>query len=114
MTDAPRKRPLFQYHLSTLIVLTFVAAGLLWANLIDLGPKWWGQMRGAPWPFWYRANDPILIKGLQLRVRPFFFDYNGEGWHYSLLAVDAVLAILVLVGTAIALEWRIRHRERRP
>jgi len=33
MSDAPKKRPLFQFHLSTAIVLMFVASGLLWPNV---------------------------------------------------------------------------------
>jgi hypothetical protein len=33
MTDAPKKRPWLQFHLSTAVVLMFVAAGLMCANV---------------------------------------------------------------------------------
>ncbi len=33
VTEPPRKRPRLQFHLSTAIVLTFVAGTLMWANL---------------------------------------------------------------------------------
>lgn len=33
MDEKPRKRPWFQFHLSTAVVLMFVAAGLLWLNM---------------------------------------------------------------------------------
>jgi len=29
----PRKRPLFQFHLSTAVILMFVAGGLIWLNV---------------------------------------------------------------------------------
>jgi uncharacterized membrane protein len=34
MTDAPKKRPWFQFHLSTAVVLMVMAGGLLGANLL--------------------------------------------------------------------------------
>ncbi|MCY3019369.1 MAG: hypothetical protein NTW87_10140 [Planctomycetota bacterium] len=61
------RRPLFQLHLSTAIVLMFVAAALLWANMRPRTetsvvfrphrePGWWeytvllGPLYGWPWP----------------------------------------------------------------
>jgi len=33
MSDAPKKRPWFQYHLSTAVILMFVASALLWKDV---------------------------------------------------------------------------------
>lgn len=33
MSEQPKKRPWFQFHLSTAVALMFVAAGLLWLNM---------------------------------------------------------------------------------
>jgi len=45
MSDAPKKRPLFQIHLSTAIVLMFVAGGLVWWHIshpLKWFPACWG------------------------------------------------------------------------
>ena len=33
MSDAPKKRPWLQFHISTAIIMMFVAGGLMWLNL---------------------------------------------------------------------------------
>jgi hypothetical protein len=45
---------LFQIHLSTAVVLMFVAGGLLWANL---EPQKMGDVRAYGWPFLFRETN---------------------------------------------------------
>ena len=66
MSDVPKKRPWFQYHLSTAVVLTFVASGLLWADLQQQvqaevfvsGPASYQviRTRSFGWPFRFRCG----------------------------------------------------------
>jgi hypothetical protein len=112
MTDAPKKRPWLQFHLSTAVVLTFVAAGLLWANVTPceasdfnpfprsshlIGETWQDTLRRG-WPTWYRQE---WASGL-------------VEWRWSILALDTLAASAILLATAALLEWLIRRRERRP
>jgi len=113
MNDAPKKRPWFQYHLSTAIVLMFVASGLLWLNMQphgfmyciveDLpsgGGRWlncFGQAYGWPFVCWYShpgLQDGITVKG-------------------PMICLDAASALCLLLPVAFTLEWRIRRKERR-
>jgi hypothetical protein len=65
MNDAPEKRPWFQYHLSTAIVLMFVTGGLMWPNLQQQvqaevfvsGPASYQVIRTESfgWPFRFRC-----------------------------------------------------------
>jgi hypothetical protein len=66
MNDAPEKRPWFQYHLSTAIVLMFVTGGLMWPNLQQQvqaevfvsGPASYQVIRTESfgWPFRFRCD----------------------------------------------------------
>ena len=62
MTDPPRRKR-FQFHLSTAIVMMFVAGGLMWANVVVRNPgfvetsdgrKYFDYSYGWPFPayFW--------------------------------------------------------------
>jgi hypothetical protein len=108
MADAPRKRPWFQFHLSTAIVLMFVASGLLWANLSE-SPA--GNL--SDW------GVTVHIYGWPAKVYWVTSDKTGDGFFwkerggYSGLAMDAGAALAVLLAVAVFCEWRIRRRERR-
>ncbi|HEY3321379.1 MAG TPA: hypothetical protein VGP72_12985 [Planctomycetota bacterium] len=73
MTDQPKRRPLFQLHLSTCIVLMFVAGALMWANMrrsprqlglemtnLSGGTCSFGSIRSYGWPFTALQREQIL------------------------------------------------------
>jgi hypothetical protein len=116
LTDVSRKPRRFQFHLSTAIVLMFVAGGLLWPNTI---------MRAAPVlqsSTWVFEGTTHTVVGRQVRGWPFvsyeevrFGNFSGNvGCSfqiYRLLNLGVGLAIVA--ATAALLEWLIRRRERR-
>ena len=125
MSDAPKKRPWFQYHLSTVVVLMFVAGGIMALNWFRQADEYGVEGPGL---------DPLIVKspgyGWPFRFTDFSVVYmiqrapNSGGIvdipivtrriSYSWLAADIAVALAILLGTAMALEWPIRRRERRP
>ncbi|MCY3018234.1 MAG: hypothetical protein NTW87_04275 [Planctomycetota bacterium] len=85
------RRPLFQFHLSTAIVLMFVASLLLWVNVsppdmrLETGdcprPGAWG------WPLSF----------------PDRYDTDAPAW--SILATNAAIAVAVLMAYAFVCEY---------
>jgi hypothetical protein len=141
VSDQPRKRPLFQFHLSTAIVMMFVAAGLLWANLTPtVGFKETRRKEFVPsntmetftlhveetlhyWG-WPRQAASQVIKSTASTDKPVDFEdiYMWET-PFGPLAVDimwpgvafnTVVAVCLLAGVMLFLEWLIRRKERRP
>ena len=108
MSDAPKKRPWFQYHLSTAVVVMFVASGLLWANLSEAPggnlSDWGVTVHVYGWPakvYWVTADNTGA---------GFFWKERGYGG----LAIDAGIALAILLTVAVLCEWAVRRRERRP
>jgi hypothetical protein len=100
-----KKRPWFQFHLSTLIMVTFVAGGLIWANVrvwkpSDTPDNW--KMIG--WPFAYRCS--LCKWGEDLSVVCFGPTFIPE--HF---AADIGIAIVILIAVFVALEYLIRRKE---
>jgi len=101
----PRRRRWFQIHLSTCVVLMFVAGGIVGLNVkppfyiadISGNTRGWA-VYGFPWGIYYKA-----------------FPYNPEGSYIITdnLVSDVVLALGMLVTIGVVLEWLIRRRERR-
>lgn len=105
------KRPWFQFHLSTAIILMFVAAGLLWLNLNPPGgerwlpgfyvgllePGYWSVARGWPYTCWNMYGNERD---------------SHVTWYYGHLTVDVVIAAGILVFVAVVCEWRIRRNQR--
>jgi len=110
MDDAPRKRPLLQFSLATAIVMMFVAAGLLWANLhtyeSGIPPGVTVRLpRDAPRPVVFRAKGwPLRCYGRAFGVSP--------GWHMVELIVNVAVGLATLAAIAFFLEWLIRRKER--
>ncbi|MGD0091197.1 MAG: hypothetical protein ABSE73_14870 [Planctomycetota bacterium] len=123
MSEKPKKkRPWFQYHLSTAIVLMFVAGGLMWANR-PYGVFIWEGMDGTTiyedpagpadvwgWPstcIINRPHDPNRIpSGALFRIE----SSNVQ----NAVVCNLLTAVAILVAVAVWCEWRIRRRERRP
>lgn len=129
-------RPWFQFHLTTAIVLMFVAGGLLWANLIPSR----GPYRDTPgiesrcygWPLWCYWTISLAHDGDWSEVSPdaaapgcrifystkYNFLWQAPGPAFTdtrrlALLADVHTAILVLAVCTLTLEWFIRRRERR-
>ena len=122
-----KKRRWFQIHLSTAIVLMFVAGGLLGANLnkttkyYDDGvhPGW--RQYGWPWPCWTEVVSELHEVGTENKVlvafnaedsrKLGFGDYPNFDW--VVLIWNLVAALLLVVVLACGMEFIIRRREAR-
>jgi hypothetical protein len=125
-TAVKKKRPWFQFHLSTAIVMMLVAAGLLWLNLgptirsieVVLGePMVEAHARGWPFCFWSTVFVPSGRYKIAFEPEPYTDYVPGMPMprvRFGMLAADAVIAIAILLAVAALLEWRIRRKERRP
>lgn len=125
-----KKRPWFQFHLSTAVLLMFVASGFLGANMlpdiprpdfvVDLDVRFdiWGQhllayvvaahpgeanmkIEGYGWPFRYRPR--YLFPDVELAGKP----------RHAFLVLDIALAIAATTIIAVLAEWHIRRKERK-
>ena len=107
------KRSWFQFHLSTAVVMMFVASGLLWLNMyrsdtvgylaFDISDvpdrkNWVSYHRIAQgWPAWFSERYTGGLSGSQWRVPGLLYDCATAG------------AVLFAVG--LVLEWRIRRKQ---
>src|SRR5258708_6741202 len=119
----PCKR--FQIHLSTAIVMMFVAGALIWANTTG-NESWHRWMTDETWagesqPGW---SDVILVKyGWPLAGTEYFphgnyRDHRGRlnvhfDWtdnHYSKWAINGFVGTIILFSVWRLCEWLIRRR----
>lgn len=109
MDEKPKKRPWFQFHLSTAVVLMFVAAGLMWLNITVfegvLKTREPGKSRG--WPFgcwgeytWSAYHWDELVQGPEHRVEV----------HCWLVLCNLVVALLILCVVGFVCEQYIRRK----
>jgi hypothetical protein len=108
MDHSTTKRPWFQFHLSTAIILMFVASGLLGANLYEQPPLYLqipfddlNLSRGWPW-IYYECYGRHRISG----------PWYNERWHLWPLLGDTAVGFATVFVTAILLEYRIRRQRR--
>jgi len=103
----PRKRGWFQFHLSTAVILMFVAGGLIGLNVHERRPSaeegwvWLLSTRGWPWAF--SARDDFWWNS----------SYGTIEWHTEFFLLDMLVGLSVLAGVAMLLEWLLRRRERK-
>ncbi|HEY3320664.1 MAG TPA: hypothetical protein VGP72_09390 [Planctomycetota bacterium] len=138
MSEQPKKRGLFQIHLSTAVALMFVAGAVLGVNLVvrtyyfqgegDLGvcdvycgPAYgwpWTCCRGIPATLWGRGNynekgviPETIVHTDSAQVLP-----TPEKLECDLGAafLDVLVALMAISACAGLCEWPIRRRERRP
>jgi hypothetical protein len=124
MSDVPRKRPWLQFHLSTAVVLMFVAAGLLWLNIMGYRSRdEYIIEHGWPVVFYIepRQSTEVLDAAGQILIRK-----RDSGEPYQLprlgvigvsrrgIAINLGFDVLLLALSAYAAEWLIRRKERRP
>ncbi len=110
----PARRRWFQFHLSTAIVLMFVAAGLLWIN-VRIDPATIVHLPYIPPDSNVTFSPPLGVA--DCRGWPWYFHMKPDvmswyEWHYGPLLGDAAVVLAILVAVAFLCEWRIRRRER--
>jgi hypothetical protein len=105
MSDAPKKRRWFQYHLSTAVVVMFVASAFLLANLT---PRRYGSQPddiGYGWP--------AVLTERSMHDDPFGPADLFPWWWYAVFAIDVLMPIVSMMFAAITTEWLIQRKERR-
>jgi hypothetical protein len=114
-------RPWFQLHLSTAIVLMFVAGGFIWANTVKAIAKvihtpatTMHAMRtdGVCMPFTNPARDtPVFEQGWPATFRS---EMNAVAeWRYKALACDVAALGAILLAFTVLCEYFFRRREAR-
>lgn len=112
-TPPPRKR--FQIHLSTAIVMMFVAGALIWANIEKQPVQVWqlNPIDGGDfgdiyfgWPFTAAVSRLSDEYSPESQRNPVFF-------LTLFCAIDIVVAIGILFTTLFLCEWLIRRRAAR-
>lgn len=104
------KLPRLQLHLSTCIVLMFVAGGLIWANVpqkrdVPLQVKTESELIAyfaQGWPYSFR-----ILEFVNPDVTEGYYDTRLE---YAPLARNICIALAILAATAILCEWLLRRR----
>jgi hypothetical protein len=99
-------RPRLQLHLSTLVIVTVLAAGLVWLNVrqrqgrFELHEGWFVLRleRGFPYAFQIVDDDPGI--------------HFEESWNPTMLALDLTVCLLSLAVAAAAIEWYTRVMKR--
>jgi hypothetical protein len=116
---AAKRRRFFQIHLSTAVVLMFVAGALVWANIVarpspeSFGVETFWTQNGAQyygWPLqayvsWATKHiaDPATDRVV----------FNPPHWSIVAVLVNALAAVVVITVTAICTECVVlRRRER--
>lgn len=122
MLNQPRPKR-FQIHLSTAVVLMFVAGALLWANLVP-HPEYYRfpEKPTRSSGYFYNSTNYGWPKRFIYKSTITYFDYDQEPygsdssnfmdtWNFL---VDTFLALAILVSVWIGLEksirWRVAHR----
>ena len=96
----PPPRMRFQFHLSTAIVMMFVAGALMWANSVKYFdyPHPMEGYRG--WPvIMYYADRPV--------------NAQSNSFVYSMVLLNAIIALAILLAVWFLCEWLIRRRAAR-
>lgn len=124
MPQPPKKRPWFQLHLSTCVVLMVVAGVLVWANTLD---RYHGQ--AVTWGL--LDNDDVLAQPEYYGwpktavVRNIFFkltaskevvnlpQMSSTHFLYPGGLINALVVLGILSGTCFVFESTLRRRERK-
>lgn len=112
MAAAARSR--FRIHLSTAIVLMFVASGLLWANIsqraryatnyFDQGELY---IASHGWPF--GVSYQWIVLGNEEMAQAPLSKFDPQ-IHWLNIGANTAIALTILFACGCLLEWRIRRR----
>jgi hypothetical protein len=110
MSEAPRSRR-FQFHLSTAIVLMFVAGGLMWGNVLP-NKDWSWEGHGFGWPW---INMEVQSTRHVITPRGTLIGGPTETFvHWTALWNDIVFWFFILFVVWFVCEWLIRRRATHP
>lgn len=116
MQNARPERRFFQLHLSTVLVLMLLSAGLLGANLLpqvyQLGNLNW-EYQGWPWALKVDLDydNPGFFDVFTLR-RGWIAERSVEDYWYVRLGGNIAVALGILTLAGVLLEWRLRRRDK--
>jgi len=105
MPDAPKKRPLYQLHLSTCVVLMFVAGTMVWLNLVERrSSDNWPYDRYFGWPW----------TAVEIDFDAPYGSMTNMFWHNRWrIATNLSVCLPLLTAVAFVCEYCLRLRERR-
>jgi hypothetical protein len=127
--STPKRRPWFRIHLSTAIVLMFVAGGLVWMNLrppevVNLSNIVFVKINSYGWPRTFLTQKTTKIDENRLEeyrksarssgpsrtsdIIPFDL---SEKVSYGSLVFDAAIALVLLISCAIIVEYILRRKK---
>ena len=103
------KLPRLQLHLSTLLIVSLLEAGLVWANVrkhtlsfdifVPLGKKWPHTGRGWPLTYEHINDDPLP------GARRYF-------WDWTPLTMNILACLALLDIATVVIEWLTRRMKR--
>jgi len=108
---AQHKRRLWQLHLSTAVMLMFVAGGLLWMNMRHYDVPF--QNNGWPCAMYFKyialdSEEATIQVGAQMLGK--WPTWYGP-WHIRGAVINISVALAALVFVAMSFEYLIRRRE---
>lgn len=118
---AARKRPWFQLHLTTCVVLTIVGAVLIWLNLaeqisFDSDTFAFEDRSGirVGWPrcALFAEDGSVYVGGSESRNSPRAYESFDRRVIYDWLLPDVSAAVGLLASAALLCEWSIKRRTR--
>lgn len=111
-TGKPRRW--FQLHLSTCVIMMFVASGLVWLNVrANSNPQFEGNtidyLDGYGWPlyYYYASNGKFTIVDLAFAVVEYGLVLNEILW--KAVCFNGIVSLFVLITTACCCEFLLRR-----
>jgi hypothetical protein len=102
-----------QLHLSTLLIVSLLAAGLVWLNVrIQQGPRFDGDFDGSGplgyYPYYSVRGWPALYSHFYEDC----FKVKSE-FSVSAMGMDIGVAAALLAASTVAIEWATRRMKRK-
>ena len=125
MPEPPRRKR-FQFHLSTAIVMMFVAGGIMWLNVhmriqridFQVSSHWqWYYVPKQGWPIIALERYPYKLSVPSYPIIEVFMNHTENytiwEWQPIALCLDFLVALLLISLTWFVCEWRIRRNTAR-
>jgi hypothetical protein len=106
-------RPRLQLHLSTLLIVSFLAAGMVWLNVGDRVTS-----HRIPILEGVHAIEDMYFcgRGWPCAYELWYDDTSNhlKRWRLDALRLDASVLLFLLAVAAVAIEWATRRMKRTP